>query len=174
MALTLPQPLELRCRVAAARAGLSYGGWVQQALRVASEAALSMAEGRATYAAALALREAGATMRQAVAGVEAELRPPGPRVDLVRVHGLLQAGRTDTEIAADLGVTRQTAARARRRLGTLLRQPPAEPVSDQTLRALHRAGLDTAAIAAASGLTLGSCRTRLSRLHLQDNGRGRR
>lgn len=172
MALSLPEALELRCRVAAQLAELSFGGWVERTLRLAAEAELRGPGGADVLAQARDRYEQGQTMAQAVQGIEAAPRTPAlGRVDRAAVAAGIAAGRTDAELAAELGCSPQTVERARRALGVQLRATPAPPVADSTLQRLHAEGLATVEIARRTGLTLGSARTRLSKLGLADNRR---
>lgn len=172
MALSLPTDLELRCRVAAQLAGLSFGGWVERALIHAATAPLSGEHGRGAYLLARDRFEQGATMLQAVQGVEVPARAaPSSGIDSSAVAAGVAEGLSDTQIAGRLGCTVRTVARARRELGILLRPRPAEPVLDATLLVMHVLGLPTEEIARRTGLTLGSAHTRLSRLELAGHGR---
>lgn len=88
-----------------------------------------------------------------------------------RARELVAAGRSDDEIGAEFGVSARTAKRIRTALG-LVGRTPARLVSDSMLRTLVDEGLSAQAIAARSGLTLGSTRTRLSRLGLRASSAG--
>jgi len=171
MAVSLPQDLELRCRVAAQLAGLSFGGWVERALHAAT-APLSGGPSREAYLQARDRYESGATMTQAVQGIEVPARRASSSgIDASAVAAGVAEGLSDAQIAERLGCTAQTVERARRDLGVRLRKTPAARVEDATLLVMHREGLATCEIARRTGLTLGSARTRLSRLRLADNGR---
>lgn len=172
----LPESLELRCRVAAQLAGLSFGGWVERTLRLASDEALELLQdGEAVVAQARDRWEGGMPMVAAVQGLDlAPPRAPPGSVDVAQILASLVAGETEAEIAERLHLAPQTVERARRRAGVHLRDTPAPPVEDALLRRLHAEGLATAEIARRTGLTLGSARTRLSRLGLRDNARSRR
>lgn len=169
MAVPIRPDLELRCRVAADLAGLTYGGWVELVLRQATDEHLGLPGGAEALLAAVERREAGETMVSAAQGLGVKTRPAGAPVRVATVAELLAAGHTDEEIAERLHVTRQTVERARRKAGALLRGPAACPVGDDTLRRLHARGLSTAEIARRTGLKFGSTRTRLSHLGLVDN-----
>lgn len=74
-------------------------------------------------------------------------------------------------VTAELLPARSVMAIKKRRLkvGLLLRDTPAAPVSDETIRALHARGLSTPDIAEATGLTRHTVDERLSRLRLPAN-----
>lgn len=85
-----------------------------------------------------------------------------------RILELVRAGRTNEEIAAEVGCSVTTVSRTLRRAGVPPRTPQQRRVSKiDEVRALHRKKKTNAEIAAATGLGLRSVGTYLSRLGLR-------